>query len=302
MSRTAPASTLVMVPYREVRHDRPEDCIHHESIAVRGREYGWSIPAHRHEDLHQLQWLRRGAVVLRIDGECGTVQAPALVHVAPGCVHGFDYTPESQGEQLTVPAALLRQSLADAPHVLDQLRHSFVLSAEADEPLASAVASQLAAVQDEFDAERPGRTQALVAWTTLLFVQAARWQVRRGSPALKGRSRGVRDVLVQRFRSLVDAHFHEAWALKDYAQRLGVTADHLSRACRAAAGQHALEILHERRVREAKRRLAHTGASVGAVAAAVGYPDPAYFSRFFARATGLSPLAYRLAVREGQRP
>ena len=51
------ASPLLLVPFREVRHDEPDDCLHYESVAVRGTEMDWTIPAHRHEGLHQFQFL-----------------------------------------------------------------------------------------------------------------------------------------------------------------------------------------------------------------------------------------------------
>jgi AraC family transcriptional activator of pobA len=44
---------------------------------------------------------------------------------------------------------------------------------------------------------------------------------------------------------------------------------------------------------EAKRSLLYTGMSVGLIAEACGFPDPAYFSRFFTQRTGESPTAYR---------
>ena len=37
--------------------------------------------------------------------------------------------------------------------------------------------------------------------------------------------------------------------------------------------------------------------SVKGVAAALGYPDPLYFSRLFTKTVGISPRAYRSSVR-----
>ncbi len=44
---------------------------------------------------------------------------------------------------------------------------------------------------------------------------------------------------------------------------------------------------------EAKRRLAWTAMGVAEIGWSLGFSDPAYFSRFFARETGLSPSAFR---------
>ena len=79
-----------------------------------------------------------------------------------------------------------------------------------------------------------------------------------------------------------------------------VTPDHPSRACRSAVGLSALDLMHERRVLEARRLLAYTEAGVADVARELGFSDPAYFSRFFSRRVGESPAAYRASLQSGQ--
>lgn len=52
-------------------------------------------------------------------------------------------------------------------------------------------------------------------------------------------------------------------------------------------------------LREARRLLAYTDAPVADVAQELGFDDPAYFSRFFARRSGVSPSSYRVALQNG---
>ena len=84
---------LLLIPYREVRHDQPDDCLHYESVAIRGAEMDWTIPAHRHDGLHQFQWLQQGAVKGSIDGRGFEASGPAMLMLAPGSVHAFDLSP-----------------------------------------------------------------------------------------------------------------------------------------------------------------------------------------------------------------
>lgn len=44
---------------------------------------------------------------------------------------------------------------------------------------------------------------------------------------------------------------------------------------------------------EAKRQLRYTSKAVSEIAYALGFDDPAYFTRFFSRRAGMSPRAYR---------
>lgn len=47
------------------------------------------------------------------------------------------------------------------------------------------------------------------------------------------------------------------------------------------------------RIEQAREMLCHTNLSVKNIAYSVGFRDQLYFSRFFSKINGLSPLAYR---------
>lgn len=51
--------------------------------------------------------------------------------------------------------------------------------------------------------------------------------------------------------------------------------------------------MHQRIVLEAKRDLIYTSLTINQLADSLGFADPAYFSRFFRRMTGLSPRDFR---------
>jgi AraC family transcriptional activator of pobA len=99
--------------------------------------------------------------------------------------------------------------------------------------------------------------------------------------------------LVQQFRELIEAHFLERWKVADYARALAVTPTHLSRLTRAATGNAALRLIEARTMREARRHLAYTNLNIATIAYAMGYADPAHFSRVFTQDAGVSPRAFR---------
>jgi len=288
---------LLLVPFKEVRHDEPDDCLHYESVSVRGHEMDWTIPAHRHEGLHQFQYLATGAVRGTIDGREFEATAPVALMLAPGSVHGFSYTRDAVGHQVTVPTTTLRQLLGDAQFLGAELGASFVLTGlrEDDVSECQALFERLAR---EFRQQNPGRVHALLASATLLAVLYVRGH---GEQFARSRPQGVRDTLVQRYLALVDQHHATHEPLAFYADALDVTVDHLSRSCRAVLKQSALNVLNDRRMLEARRLLAYTPMSVAEVAQQLGYDDPAYFSKFFQRSTGSAPSAYRALVAQGVR-
>ena len=270
------------VAFREVRHFQPDDCLHLEPIAVRGRLHAWTIPAHRHDGLHQFQWLQQGRADATLDGRTLAIEAPAALMIAPRCVHGFVYSPHTQGQQLSVPTRLLAQSLAEAPALAVGLEASKVAADIGVEDRAE-LDSMFCRLGTEFERDAPGRVEALKSMAVLL----ALWFLRRVDAGPPGaRSAGVRDTLVQRFRTLTQRHYREHRPVSFYAEMLKVTPDHLSRACRDVAGLSALDLLHERVLAEARRLLSVSELPVTEIAAALGYDDAQYFSRFFARRVG----------------
>ena len=289
------AAPLLLVPFREVRHEQPDDCLHYEPVAVRGQEMDWTIPAHRHEGLHQIQFLERGQISGTVDGRPVQARAPAILLIAPGSVHGFRHTRDTAGHQLTLPSATLQQLLAGTRLADSGLANSFVLT-ELTPEARKECALLFEMLAREFRGSGAGRVPALLASATLLAVLLLRLH---GEQTQKAQAPGARDALVQRYLALVEIHFREHRGLPFYAQALGVTPDHLSRSCRNLSRQSALQLLHERLVLEARRLLAYTPMSVVEVASAIGYQDPAYFSKFFSRATGHSPSQYRALAAQG---
>ena len=258
-------------------------------------EMNWTIPAHRHEGLHQVQFLEHGHIEGTVDGRSVQADAPALLFIAPGSVHEFTHTSDTRGHQLTIPSATLRQLLAGTKLADTGLAGSFLLTGLTPE-LRSECVLLFEMLAREFHGRGAGRVPALLATATLLAVLLLRLH---GEQARMTRSGGARDTLVKRYLALVERHFREHQGVHDYAHALGVTPDHLSRACRSAVRQSALKLLHERMMLEARRLLAYTPMTVVEVSERLGFQDPAYFSRFFARDAGLSPTQYRAKVAYG---
>ena len=92
------------------------------------------------------------------------------------------------------------------------------------------------------------------------------------------------DTLELRFREL-----HRA---TEYAELLGCSVRTLSRAARAATGMGVRELIDERRLLEARRLLTDARWDARAVAAHLGFTDPANFGRFFRDRTGVTPAAF----------
>ncbi len=139
------------------------------------------------------------------------------------------------------------------------------------------------------------RAQILIAWL-------AAWRAQHAPAGGDGRAppKGLSHVV--RFRQMIDRDFQAHRPIAEYAGRLGMTQVHLRRLCRAHLGMTPLAALHARVALEAQRLLEFSELGVKQVAAAVGFTEDAYFSRFFLRETGISPTAFRARQRRTGSP
>jgi transcriptional regulator GlxA family with amidase domain len=81
------------------------------------------------------------------------------------------------------------------------------------------------------------------------------------------------------------------------ARRAGLAARTFARRFRAATGYAPLDYVQTLRIEEAKQLLETCETAIDAVAAEVGYEDPASFRRLFKRRTGITPHDYRRRFR-----
>lgn len=101
------------------------------------------------------------------------------------------------------------------------------------------------------------------------------------------------NTILKKFRELVEIHHTEDHQASMYAARLSVTPDHLNRVVRSLIGKNAKEMIQDRIVLSAKRMLYFTDLTAKEIGFRLGFNEPANFSAFFKKETGLSPSAFR---------
>ncbi|HEX8630364.1 MAG TPA: AraC family transcriptional regulator, partial [Catenuloplanes sp.] len=96
-----------------------------------------------------------------------------------------------------------------------------------------------------------------------------------------------------RFRRVLEESYARTRRVEEYATRLGCSVRTLTRACLAATGRSAKQVVDQRVALQAQRLLACTDLSVAQVGRRLGFPEPTNFGRFFQREVGQSPGAFR---------
>jgi len=125
----------------------------------------------------------------------------------------------------------------------------------------------------------------------LEIISLIRKNITVSSPGLNRKSH-----LTFQFLKLLREHIKEQRSVNSYADMLYVTPKHLSMCVKETTGKTCGEIIDEMVVAEAKTLLHNPEFTIGHVADVLNFSDQYFFSKYFKKRTGKSPLNYRMAV------
>jgi AraC family transcriptional activator of pobA len=268
------------------------EVLHCETIAEKSAPLRGHIVQHRHVYSFQIVEVWNGEVSAEIDGAIFRPPAPCVFAVPPTVVHGFGFSPNTDGWVMTMPDVLRSHAIARMAPVGAVLERPIV--ADLKTPTIDLILENIAGLTYEYTHPTTGSYLSIRARLNLILVGLVRSQ----SAALETTTASSRaEGCLQRFRWLVDEHYRQHWTVQRYAREIGMTTAHLNRLCRTVFGVAPATIIRRRLLLEARRLLAYTDNGVAEIAYALGFEDPAYFTRFFGREGGASPATYRKARR-----
>lgn len=249
---------------------------------------------HRHT-FYEIVYLLRGGGAHVLDSAAEELRPPQLAVITPGQVHRWHDATRLRGWVL----------LFNEDFLLDHPEDREVLRRMARRPLLPLAGEQAHALlglvhelNSEFRQRTSGYGSVLRSLLHVLIVRAGRSSADSTAPATGAAPRDDRaGALARGLQHLLADPEALTEPLGSLAARLQVTAGYLTEAVRQATGRTPGRLMRDARVLEAKRLLIGTELTVRQVAARVGYPDPAYFGRFFRRETGLTPGGFRRAAR-----
>jgi AraC family transcriptional regulator, transcriptional activator of pobA len=259
------------------------DVVHCETIAARSVLHDWNIAPHRHARLHQFLLIQSGGGQARMEEQAIALAPMHLVNVPIGGVHSYCFTRGTRGWVLTVAEEVLDQAMLPSEGLRRVLSSAQVIRGTAE------MRTIMKRIFEEFAGRRFARAHVLRALTAMLVGLVAREM----ATLVRTPDSGTSVDIFEHFAALLEQHFLGHWTVSQYAGALSITPTHLSRITRSVTGCGASRLIVERIVREARRNLIYTNLPISTIAYALGFNDPAYFSRLFSQATGLSPTSFR---------
>ena len=280
--------------YGESSPSQDPGFVHIEDIAARSSEIGWLIKPHRHGRMFQVLCIFEGNLEVQLDEVNHSLTGSWAITIPAGVVHGFRFQPSARGVVLTLAEPLLSdQSYQNSLGYFDQLTSSSqTIQFDKNDVLFGQLTQYFGLIEDEFQRADAGYTMML-EWLVRMVLMTLKRQLDHSE--LQASTGSASSHLLSSFRTLLEAHYRHQWKVQQYAVALHISVSSLNRLCNEAVGITAKDIIQDRVLVEAKRKLIYTRNTLDQTAYTLGFKDPAYFSRFFKRLEGVSPSEYRKA-------
>lgn len=148
-------------------------------------------------------------------------------------------------------------------------------------------------IKDEFELRDSSLEEMIRTYLKQLLIKSTRlWKLQHLEGAMA--SRPSTDIeFFRKFTQLVEANYKEKHNVADYADMLLLAPKTLTHRFKRLSLPQPNDMIKNRIILEAKRLLVHTDRTAKEIAYALGYDDPAYFSRLFFIKTGEPPSGFR---------
>lgn len=141
---------------------------------------------------------------------------------------------------------------------------------------------------DELQKKRPASEEFSSAFLQELLAHFARVASSLAMSANTYRSSDIEKVI-----ALIHSSYNQKYSNKYYAQACNLSLFRFIHKFKECTGMTPLEYIIHIRINEAKYLLSFSSLSISKISAIIGYENPLYFSRVFARETGSSPSLFR---------
>lgn len=267
----------------------PEHKIDEEKLFIKWRNIKIEPDAKEHAHRHnyfQFMCLTKAVGHHEIDFEHYEASDASLHFVGKGRVHKVDFAEDVHGGVLVFPEVLFGSSESDMKLLaslsfFDNGAYPILNLSKTDFKIIMTLVDQIKSSLDALEMCRH------LLFALLLKVRSI-YNEAGGTAAVK---KIPKEIIL--FKELLKKHSNEWNTVDDFTKEIGITNLRLNNFCKSHYGKTALQVLHDKKILEAKRKLVYTDKQVKGIAYECGFEDVAYFNRFFKKHTDCTPLSFR---------
>lgn len=253
---------------------------------------------HSH-DYFEIIWLKNGSGVHRIDMIDHYYDGSVLFFLAPGQVHKLSQHKNAEGYILKFLPGVFKQEKDFIDHIFDTCLVDTVNSCPIiaiPEHMNNVIEELFFRFSEEFNKQQQGADTILGSYLKILTTHIRR--IKSAHLSKEAITTKPQYDLFRKFKIAVEHNYKTKHGVQDYAIHLKTQARTLNAVSRRYANKSALEMIQERIVLEAKRRLFHDSTSIKELGYELGFDDPAYFTRFFKKNVGRAPQHFKTGKSE----
>lgn len=242
-------------------------------------------------DTYTILWIKKGKGTYNIDFNSHSFEGDTLLFLTPGEMFSISSEEIKEAYKLTFIRdfyciethdkaiacnGVLFNNIYESPFIKpckeDSIKLSFIIES----------------IIDELSQNSTAQYDMLQSYLKQFIIHAVR--IKKEHHVIKDDSESR---LFKDFSLLVEQNFKQLHSITDYANRLGISPKSLSKHFQKLGTTTPSIFLKNRIILEAKRELFYTNKTVKEIAFDLGFNDPAYFTRFFTKATKKSPLQFK---------
>ncbi len=240
---------------------------------------------------YTIYWIKEGEGTYHIDFKSYTFSGGVLFFLSPGQVFSVESEKIKEAYQLVFNPDFYCIQTHDAEIACNGILFNNIYESPFVKPCAKDIVKLefiLENLIEEFSNSDTAKYDMLQAYLKQFIILSVR--IQKEKPLLEDVSE---TKLLKEFSLLVEQNFKKLHSVTDYAERLGISPKSITKHFQKLGNTTPSAYIKNRILLEVKRQLLYSDATIKHIAYDLGFNDPAYFSRFFAKAVGKSPVQFR---------
>jgi len=285
-------SNIPVYKLDKFRSGKEKSSLYQVEVFDANRHFGVQYP-HRH-DFYEVLYLQKGSGFHIIDENQYEIKPPCIFFLSPGQAHALSLSKDIDGFifLFTSEFYLLNQKnksrLLEFPFFFSTERNNppLLLTDVTDDIFLQSLLKRACRI---LQSTENNHDDILYAILDLLLLSCENLYPHSQMSTIKSKS----NILVKNFLVYIEENYQNNLRINDYAQKLKITPNHLTQVVKQITGKTSVELLHEKIVVEIKRLLIHTNLSLAEIADMMHFDDQSYFTKYFKKYVGKSPLQFR---------
>ena len=250
------------------------------------------------KDFIKIIYLKKGSEIL-LDFNAHQCKSNSLFFISPSQFYQFPENKLTEGIILYFNRDFYCVEIHDKEVSCDGILYNNIFNvAELALPTEEikSIENILEEIETEFENEDTGLEEMLRLLLKKLIIKSTRLYKKQNHLQPDNIEKNNLDFL-RKYSALVEKEFFSKHSVSDYAEMMNITPKNLHKKIKMISDKTPNELIKNRLLLEAKRYLAHSELSSKEIAYKLGYEDEAYFTRFFNKYVGNTPIQFRKSYR-----